>query len=303
MPTPKILVVEDFERFRRFVVSTLQQRTKQIAEASDGMEALQEAEEQHPDLVLLDIGLPSLNGIEVARRLRKLAVPPKIVFISQESSPEVVAEALNLGALGYVHKTRAGSDLLPAIEAALEGRRFVSSSLQIGEAMDAQVQFRHQILFYADDSVLLDGLTRFIASALNAGNPAIVWVNDSHQHNLGGRLRGLGVDIDDAIQRGLYMSSDRAETPDPRLFLEVIRGLRETASKVGKKRPRVALCGDLASRLWAEGKIDEAIRLEQQSSELARTHDMDILCAYPLDYVQRNGAFKKIRAEHGAVFT
>ena len=99
------------------------------------------------------------------------------------------------------------------------------------------------------------------------------------------------------------MSSDRAETPDPHLFLEVIRGLRETASKVGKKRPRVALCGDLASRLWAEGKIDEAIRLEQQSSELARTHDMDILCAYPLDYVQRNGAFKKIRAEHGAVFT
>ena len=57
MPTPKILVVEDFERFRRFVVSTQQQRTKQIAEASDGMEALQEAEEQHPDLVLLDIGL------------------------------------------------------------------------------------------------------------------------------------------------------------------------------------------------------------------------------------------------------
>jgi len=128
MPTPKILVVEDFERFRRFVVSTLQQRTKQIAEASDGMEALQEAEEQHPDLVLLDIGLPSLNGIEVARRLRKLAVPPKIVFISQESSPEVVAEALNLGALGYVHKTRAGSDLLPAIDAVLRGKRFVTKA-------------------------------------------------------------------------------------------------------------------------------------------------------------------------------
>jgi DNA-binding NarL/FixJ family response regulator len=300
MPTPKILVVEDFERFRRFVVSTLQQRTKQIAEASDGMEALQEAEEQHPDLVLLDIGLPSLNGIEVARRLRKLAVPPKIVFISQESSPEVVAEALNLGALGYVHKTRAGSDLQPAIEAALEGRRFVSSGLQIGGGMDGQVQPRHEILFYTDDSVLLDGLARFIASALNAGNPAIAWIDDSHQHSLYERLRERRVDIDGAIQRGLFMSSDTAETPDPRRFLEVIKGLRETA---GKQHPRVALCGDLASRLWAEGKMDEAIRLEQQSSELARTHDMDILCAYPLDCGQRNGAFKKIRVEHGAVFT
>ena len=303
MPTPKILVVEDFEQFRQLIVSTLQQRTKQIAEASDGMEALQEAEKQQPDLVSLDIGLPSLNGIEVARRLRKLAVPPKIVFISQESSPEVVAEALNLGALGYVHKTRAGSDLLPAIDAALEGRRFVSSGLQIGGAMDAQTQFRHQILFYADDSVLLDGLARFIASALDAGNPVIAWVDGSHQHSLRGRLREGRVDIDGAIQRGLFMSSDTAETPDPRRFLEVIKGLRETASRTGKKHPRVALCGDLASRLWAEGKTDEAIRLEQQSSELARTHDMDILCAYPLDYGQRNGAFTKIRVEHGAVFT
>jgi len=113
-------VVEDFERFRQFLVSTLQRNGRfQVIEASNGLEALQKAEEQRPDLVLLDIGLPNLNGIEVARRLRKLAVPPKIIFVSQESSPEVVREALNLGALGYVHKVRAGSDLLPAIEGAL----------------------------------------------------------------------------------------------------------------------------------------------------------------------------------------
>ena len=120
MPRHCILVVEDFERFRQFLVSTLQRNGRfQVIEASNGLEALQKAEEQRPDLVLLDIGLPNLNGIEVARRLRKLAVPPKIIFVSQESSPEVVREALNLGALGYVHKVRAGSDLLPAIEGAL----------------------------------------------------------------------------------------------------------------------------------------------------------------------------------------
>ena len=120
MPAPKILVVEDFERFRQFVVSTLQQSARfWVTEASNGLEALEKVEEQQPDLVLLDIGLPNLNGLEVARRLRRLAAPPKIVFLSQESSPEVVAEALNLGALGYVHKRRAGRDLLPAIDAAL----------------------------------------------------------------------------------------------------------------------------------------------------------------------------------------
>ena len=127
MHASKVLVVEDFEQVRRFIVSTLQQRAEfQITEALDGLQALQKVKEQHPDLVLLDVGLPKLNGIEVARRIQALIVPPKIVFLSQESSPEVVGEALSLGALGYVHKLRTGSDLLPAIEAALEGRRFVS---------------------------------------------------------------------------------------------------------------------------------------------------------------------------------
>src|SRR5215472_2618551 len=134
MHAANILVVEDFERFRRFVVSTLEQTARfRVAEASNGLEALQKVEEQQPDVILLDIGLPNLNGIEVAKRLRRLAVPPKIVFISQESSPEVVREALNLGALGYVHKLRAGSDLLLAVNAVLEGGRFVSRGLETKE--------------------------------------------------------------------------------------------------------------------------------------------------------------------------
>jgi len=100
-----ILVVEDFEQLRRFVVSTLQQPAKfRVTEASNGVEALQKVEEQNPDLVLLDIGLPDLNGIELVRRLRRLAVPPKIIFVSQESSPEVVREGLNLGGLACVQK-------------------------------------------------------------------------------------------------------------------------------------------------------------------------------------------------------
>jgi DNA-binding NarL/FixJ family response regulator len=159
MLAPKILVVEDFERFRQFVVSTLRQRAKfLVTEASNGPEALQTAAEQQPDLVLLDMGLPDLNGIEVARRLGKLAVPPKIVFVSQESSPEVVGEALNLGALGYVHKPSAGSDLLPAIEAALQGRRFISKGLKGEQATDITTRTAHEILLRPDEETLLEAL-------------------------------------------------------------------------------------------------------------------------------------------------
>jgi DNA-binding NarL/FixJ family response regulator len=99
-----------------------------IGEVSDGLEAVQKAEELKPDLILLDIGLPTLNGIEVARRIRKLAPESRVIFLSQESSAEVVQEALSLGARGYVVKANAGRELLAAVEAVILGKTFVSST-------------------------------------------------------------------------------------------------------------------------------------------------------------------------------
>jgi DNA-binding NarL/FixJ family response regulator len=124
-------VVEDYEPWRRFISTTLQKQSELqgICEASDGLEAVKKAEELQPDLILLDVGLPSLNGIEAARQIRKRSPQSKMLFVSQESSAEVVQEALALGALGYVLKSRARSELLPAVEAVLEGKRFVSRSL------------------------------------------------------------------------------------------------------------------------------------------------------------------------------
>ena len=133
MSPTRVLIVEDFEPFRRFVCSTLGKgfHLQVIGQLSDGLDAVQKAAELKPDLILLDIGLPSLNGIAAGRRIRKLAPDSKIIFVSQESSPDVVHEALSFGALGYVLKARAGNELLAAVEAVLGGRQFVSSCLQI----------------------------------------------------------------------------------------------------------------------------------------------------------------------------
>ena len=126
-PFVRVLVVEDFEPFRRFIHTTLQETELQVVgEAWDGLEAVRKAEELQPALTLLDIGLPSLNGIEAARRIRKLSPESKIIFVTQESSADVVEEALSSGAMGYVVKAEAASELLAAVEAVCQGRQFVS---------------------------------------------------------------------------------------------------------------------------------------------------------------------------------
>ncbi len=123
----RLLVVEDSEPFRRFICSTLGNRPELqiIGEATDGLDAVQKAEVLQPDIIVLDIGLPSLNGIEVARRIRKHSPWSKILFVSQETTADVVQEALGTGARGYVVKSDAGSELLPAVSAVLRGEQFV----------------------------------------------------------------------------------------------------------------------------------------------------------------------------------
>ena len=128
MPIIRVLVVDDFGPLRKSVCAALGERRdlSVIGEASDGWEAVQKAVDLKPDLVLMDIGLPLQNGIEAARQIRELVPETKILFLSQESSAEVIQEALSFGASGYVVKVNAGIDLLPAIEAAIAGREFVS---------------------------------------------------------------------------------------------------------------------------------------------------------------------------------
>jgi DNA-binding NarL/FixJ family response regulator len=123
-----ILLVEDFAPFRKLTRSILSERPgwQIVAEVSDGLAAVQQATELKPDLILLDIGLPKMNGIEAARQILQRAPDSRILFVSQESSPDIVQETLRLGASGYVVKTSVGRDLLPAIEAVLQGRTFVS---------------------------------------------------------------------------------------------------------------------------------------------------------------------------------
>ena len=161
-----------------------------MCEVSDGLEAVQKARELPPDVILLDIGLPKLNGIEAARQIRKLAPNSKVLFLSIEDSLDVVGEALRTGASGYVVKADAGRDLVKGVEAVVQGNRFVSSRLKGRIPLDGgevlawpaapvlpnktEITRRHEVQFYSDDAVFLERASQFIGAALRSGNAAIV---------------------------------------------------------------------------------------------------------------------------------
>ena len=332
----RFLIVEDSEAFRNFICSTLGKRPELqiVGAATDGLQAVQKAEELRPDLIVLDIGLPSLNGIEVARRIRKLSPESKILFVSQEFSADVVKAALGTGAHGYVIKIDAGRELLTAVDAVFRGECFVSKRFSghdfvagSDESQDLltknpcaplerniEIARVHEVGFYSDDRLFLHDVTQFILNALEAGKATIVVSTEAHRRSLLLRLEASGVDIGAAIAHGRYISVDAVDALskfvidgvfDPDRFLNLFENLIVTAADGAKGKPaRVAVFGEGVHLLWAQGSADAAIQVEKLCNQLAKTYDVDILCGYSLGRV-RGGmdkrVFQRICAEHSAV--
>jgi len=127
------LVVDDFAVWRRFVntLLTVTPEWQIHGEAASGAEALTRAQELQPDLVLLDINLPDINGIEVARQLQVIIPNARIVFLTSESSSHLANAALSTGALGYLLKSQIVDELLPALESVFSGKRFISKGIML----------------------------------------------------------------------------------------------------------------------------------------------------------------------------
>jgi DNA-binding NarL/FixJ family response regulator len=120
-----------FEPWRRFVVLILKENPslRIIGIASDGPETVQKAEELQPDLIVMDISLPKLNGIDAARKIRTVIPKCKILFLSREPDPEMARTAFREGARGYVLKEDLVRELVVAVENVILNKRFVSHGL------------------------------------------------------------------------------------------------------------------------------------------------------------------------------
>ncbi len=328
----RILVVEDYEPFRRLVVSTLQQQPELlvIGEVSDGLEAVRKAQELQPELVVLDIGLPKLNGMEVALQICKLCPRSKILFLSQESSGDIVQGALATGANGYVLKIDAGRELLMAVKAILRGEEFVSSSLSgykhehtlgyperknvVAPLPPQDVAIRHEVAFYPDDAAFVHGFARLAEAALKVGNAVIAVAAEPHRIGILKTLRGNGTDVDAALKDGSFTQLDVIDVlsslmvndmPDPARCKKMVGDVILKVSKRAQgEHPRVAICGECSPTLLAEGNVEAAIRLEHLWNEITRNHNADTLCGYVWGTFPRKQSipiFERICAEHSAV--
>ena len=217
-------MVDDYEPWRSFVTRTLQKKPELqvVSEASDGLEAVQKAQELQPDLILLDIGLPTLNGIAAARQILQYAPKIKILFVSEQRSSDIVEEALGTGASGYVVKADAANELLPAVEAVIQGKQFWLSKSLTGSAfanhasehielLPRRKVKHHEVKLYPDDNALVDDFTHFMEAALNVGNAVVVIATELLRDSILQKLRADGVDLRATAERKRYLALDIAD--------------------------------------------------------------------------------------------
>jgi len=305
-----ILLVDDFEPWRAHIRSALATTPglQIVGEAADGLAAVELAEQLKPELILLDIGLPGLDGIGVATRISQTTPQSKILFVSANVDVDAARMAIDHGAHGYLLKSDAASQLIPGIQAVLRGESFFSRGIRRSGG-----EQEHVIQFYADEDSFLDCVSSFVCHALSDGGSAIVAVTKAHLETLNQSLGRRGMDVDHLVESGRYIAMDAAETlpqcmdanlPDEGKVTALMGALihRAEANHAGLKP--VAVFGEMVALLWGARNFEGAIRLEKIWNELARKLYLRLHCVYPSSIcspAQSDGLYAAVCAEHSSV--
>jgi len=293
----RVLVVDDFEPWRRHIASTLGQnpRWQIVGEAANGPDAIEKAADLQPDLILLDVGLPAVNGLEAAGRILARDPNLRILFVSEHQSWEIAEAALCTGARGYICKSDSGRELSPAMDAIVDGRRFVAERLggrtvQQGIHPSLADTRRHEAVYYSDEDLFVKDWASIAEEALNTGATFILVTFDERSNRLQAMLEARGVNVARAVRdaRFVSMSVDDAISAwmvngvlDETRFWSAVTSLTLAAARASTSEPpRVVACGECAPSLCAQGDAKAAIRLEQLWDEAATIYNLDIFCGY-----------------------
>ena len=307
---PRVLLADDHIAFLEWVSRLLAGAFDVVAHASDGRRALDLARQLLPDVIVLDVSMPELDGFQTLAQLRRERPETRAVFLTMHRDDAFVAAAIKAGAHGYVLKSRVHQDLIDAIEHALAGRLFVPSLT----SLSAVAGGRHTAHFYGDESDFLDNVSELVGATLRSGDPVVMITSEATRSGVAQRLGARHMDLALFAERGQYVEQDSALAltqvmhdgrPDERRLAEMMHGLeRLRLAAPNGPHSRLTIFGDMTVALCRNGAFEAALEIERIWHELTRPIPFFTVCSYPIEWFQHSAGRNqraRLSAEHSAV--
>ena len=304
---PTVLLVDDDAGILQAISRTVAPDFEVVSAVTDGYQAVDAVSRLAPDVVVLDISMPGLSGFQTAEALKRAGSNARVVFLTMHQDDDVVAQAIQDGAAGYVLKMLAWSDLLPALHHALAGRRYLPSLTPL-VMTDCDT---HAIQLHGADSAWFDGIATVLSTALQRGDTIATALTQSNRESVALRMKRRGCNLDDAEKQGRYLVFDAEEAasqvmrsgwPDVESVGEMVAPLEMArTSRGGGASSHMTIVGEIAAALCNRGNPEAALELERLWDEL--THSLPILtiCTYPITCFDRAGAVVSGICSHHSV--
>ena len=285
---PRIVVADDHAEMRKRITGLLTPSFDVVAAVADGQEAVAATEALQPEVVVLDMSMPVLNGIQAATRIRRMARVPRILFVTAVDDQAIAAALLSLGASTLVLKRDMVDELVPAVWHALS------------------TPYTHAVCVYADSASLCETVARFLGDGIAADEPALIMATAKHSADVLGHLASMGIDRQMHIARGdlVLLDADHmmalGATEDmPAVFGREVLPIVERMRRGGAKFPRVY--GEVGGLLWGNGQSAAALRLEEAWNKLDISRRCSTLCSYAADAVVEGAGLRKLCHHHDEV--
>ena len=298
----RVLVADDNASILAKASTRLARDFEVVAAVSDGRQALHAARRLDPDVAVLDITMPELDGFQTARELKQSGSRARIVMMTMHDADEFVEAAIDSGAHGYVLKTRMQSDLSSAIDHAIAGRLFVPSLTSLRSN-------RHAMLVGTEPRLFLDDVSRLLATAIRRGDIAVIIGTEATRNGVTERLLARGCDLARATDRGTYISLDAAAAVseiivDGRLDVHRVAAFVDDfeRSRLAASASNLTLVGEMAALLCADGNHEAALQIERTWDDLTRSLPFLTVCCYSTACFteQRPQLFANICGPHSA---
>jgi len=307
-----VLLVDDHPALLDRVSSLLSDDFDVVGLYTDGREAIDAAPTVAPDVVVLDINMPGLDGFQTMRALEQSGSRAPVVFLSLHDAEDYVAEAFRCGARGYVLKRQVVDDLSGALDQVLHGRLFapsLTSLYRLGDGTGAS----HAMQLYGDVPSFLDGLAAFFDMALRHGDATCIAATEDVREGLRARLRVRGWDVGGSPGDDRCLFLDAPDTlnrfmrnglPEPELLAELVAELDDFRRAVANNATSgLTMFGNMVVPLIASGNTEGTIALEKQWNALTHDRPYFTLCGYATSCFHNGSAdlWSSVCAEHWAV--